>query len=93
MEEPCNLKWQSLLKSFKGINRKDSGAKEKYNQLIEVAKLDNVMTMAQKSGITGRCLYQIHLIDNPNEKPFSNMERKEDRNAYQLSNTESNGKP
>jgi hypothetical protein len=92
MQEECNQKWDDLLKIFKSFDRYDVGAKEKYNQLIESAKSDNVMTMRQKEGIVERCKYQIHLIDNPNEEPFSNMEQKEKRNAYQLSNAQSSGK-
>lgn len=89
MEEPCNLKWQDLLKIFKGINRYDEGAKESYQQLIELAKQDTDMTPRQKEGIAARCEYQIHLIDNPNEEPFSNMEKEEKR--LNLSKEQSNG--
>lgn len=91
MEEPCNLKWQDLLKRFKKINRNDKGAKEKYQELIEVSKQDIDMTPRQKEGIAARCEYQIHLIDNPNEEPFSNMEKPEKR--INLSKEQSNGKP
>ena len=92
MEEPCNLKWQALIKLFKGISRFQDGAKEEYEQLIEMAKLDKVLTPRQVAGIVDRCKYQIRLIENPSEIPFSNMEKLENRNTYQLSNTESNGK-
>lgn len=80
MEEQCNLKWQALLKIFKEINRFEEGAKESYQQLIELAKQDTDMTPRQTSGMVDRCLYQIQLIDNPKEEPFSNMERQETRN-------------
>lgn len=93
MEEQCNLKWQALLKIFKGISSKQKDAIEQYQQLIEVAKLDNEMTSRQKSGIIERCQYQIWTINNPDEKPFPNSERKEERNSYQLTNANSNGKP
>lgn len=93
MEEPCNLKWQFLLKVFKSISRNQSDAKEKYQQLIEVAKKDNAMTPRQSAGIVERCMYQIRLIDNPKEEPFSNMEKEERRNNLTLSKEQSNGKP
>lgn len=90
MEEPCNLKWQFLLKVFKSINRNDEGAKDKYLQLIEVAKKDTTMTPRQSNGIVERCFYQIQLIDNPSEEPWSNMEKKEKR--LNLSKEQANGK-
>lgn len=90
MEEPCNLKWQALIKMFKEINRFDKAAKESYQELIELAKQDTDMTPRQTEGIVARCAYQIHLIDNPNEEPFSNMEKEEKR--LNLSKEQSNGK-
>lgn len=83
--------WKSLLKIFHNIDRFTEGAKEKLLSLIELAKTKHLHPR-QMEGIVDRCKYQVRLIDNPEEKPFSNGERKEDRNSYQLSQSESNGK-
>lgn len=86
-----NDNWEMLLKLFHKIKRNDEGAKEKYESLIDLAKTI-VLTPRQIEGISARCNYQIRLIGNPSEEPFSNSEKKENRNTYQLSNVESNGK-
>lgn len=91
MEEPCNLKWQELLKKFKVINRNDKDAKERYAELKELVDLDVVMTARQKSGLTDRCNYQIYLIDHPEVEPFSNLEKAEKR--LHLEPAQANGKP
>ena len=90
MEEQCSLKWKALLKVFENIDRNSRGAKEEYEQLKELANLENEMTPRQKSGIVDRCNYRIRLIDNPDEIPFANNEREEKR--LQLSKEKSNGK-
>ena len=82
----CNENWNALLKMFHKINRD----KSQYNSLKELAKT-KTLTPRQSEGIQGRCDYQIHMIDNPKEIPFSNSERKEER--LNLSKEQSNGKP
>jgi len=54
-DEPCNIKWQTLLSVFHGIDQEAYDAKEKLEQLIEVVKNDVLMTPRQKEGIVARC--------------------------------------
>ncbi len=90
-DEVYNGNWTSLLKLFRSTNREDKDAKEKFQSIIEMAKT-KVLTARQMEGMIARCRYQIHLIDNPDAIPSSNFDKKEDRNTYQLSQSESNGK-
>jgi hypothetical protein len=88
-DEAYNQNWVSLLNIFKKINRHEVGAKEKYLSLIELAKT-KLLTPHQIDGILGRCQYQISLIDNPEQEPWSNMEKAEKR--LTLPKEQSNGK-
>lgn len=54
-DEPCNMKWQSLLKTFHAIDPNSKDAKEQWEKLKETAKNDAVMTPRQKEGIADRC--------------------------------------
>jgi hypothetical protein len=86
----CNENWVLLLKIFHKVNGSDEQRKEQYNALKDLSKT-KTLSPRQSEGITGRCDYRIHLIDNPNEEPFSNMEKPEKR--INLSKEQSNGKP
>ena len=90
-DEVYNGNWMALINLFKKINRFAEGAKEKFQSLIEMAKIKQ-LTPRQVEGIVARCQYQIHLIDNPTEEPFSNMEKEEKRSTYQLPKEQANGK-
>ena len=88
-EKMCNTNWDSLLKIFKNVSGKPEEQIEKYTALKELAKT-KPLTPRQAEGISARCNYQIHLINNPKEKHFSNSERKEDR-TLTLDKASSNG--
>jgi|SRR6185503_9899414 len=89
-DDLCNRNWDSLLKIFHKIAESDGDKKEQYNSLKEMAKTKQ-LSPRQSEGIAARCDYQINLIDNPDEKHFSNMFKKDTR-IMQLDKTQSNGK-
>jgi hypothetical protein len=89
-DEICNRNWDGLLKVFHKIAESSKDKKQQYESLKEVAKTKQ-LSPRQSEGISARCDYQISLIDNPDQKHFSNMHRKDDRHI-QLDKTQSNGK-
>lgn len=90
MDDLENQNWQSILKIFHNIEKVDrSTAKSQYESLKELAKTKK-LTPRQLEGIISRCDYRISLIDNPNQEPFSNMDKEAKR--LNLSKEQSNGK-
>jgi len=85
----CNENWVLLLKIYNNIKGTPEQRREQYVGLKELAK-SKTLGARQSEGIEGRCVYQIHLIDNPTAIPFPNSERQETRNL-QLSKEQSNG--
>ena len=89
-DEICNKNWDALLKVFHGIGESTKDGKVQYLSLKEVAQT-NKLSPRQLEGILERCDYQISLIDNPSQKPFSNM-FKEDTRTVQVDKAKPNGK-
>jgi glutathione peroxidase-family protein len=86
----CNANWESLLKIFKAIDADSPKAKKMYLDLKEVAKTKD-LSPRQLEGMIVRCNYQISLIENPKQEPFSNSQRMEKR--LNLPKEQSNDKP
>lgn len=87
----CNGNWDLLLKIFHKIGGKPEERKKQYVALAELAKT-KTLSPRQAEGILGRCSYQISMIDNPKQEPFSNSLRVETRNL-ELPKEQANGKP